>query len=1126
MKQTSWLIRSATISIFALLFSVLFGSYLPAQVDISAQLVGMVTDSTGAVVPGAQLIARNQLTGVETKTASDERGNFSFPSLPTGTYRVSCELTGFEKFVTADVVLQSGQTVTLPIGLTVGSTRQTVQVSAAAVMVNTVTATIQSTVDERILAAMPVWGRDPRETMELLMPGAVAAGTGASYSVPVTSFNGMSGLSNNYRIDGSDSNDYFHGSASPFPPIEDLTEFNVTTNAADASVARGAGGQIEAVMRSGTNDLHGQVWGYFQNAAWNANSWQNNWLDVPRQSQSQQWWGGNAGGPVYIPKLYNGKGKTFFFTSYERTSVSGTSTTTGQTITNAERAGDFTNSPDGIPVINGVATPIINPSSFSTMGQFLAANTNVLPAPTSGLDTYTWHPSQTEIVQTFAGKIDHNFSEKHRLFGSLWWDRDMPTYSDMYYIFGQASWGTQYPNPKATWGLPTKLQDWTFNDTYAISPTTLNNAIVGIKRLLISVTNTYNPQDALFDSSDMGIGAVADVDAPEVQEITFPRAMGVGLWNGYRDNMTQNSYYIVDNFTAVRGRHTLKAGFEFRHYHELKFQTWGAGAGINFSDSNVNVGGTGNGIADMLLGISPNFSQNSTEILDIMYPAREGFVQDVFKFNRRLTFTYGARWEPYLGVRSVPGAFVTFRPGQCSTEFPTAPCGIVAPGDLGVPANLSGDKWADVGPRASFAWDMFGNGKSALRGGYALMPTYQVLIGFNEYTTTAPFGVAYTPNPAAEDLTKPYAQYGSVPFPWKIPVAGDPSNTSIVFPVPVNTKGKDPNFNNAMVHQWNLTYEFEPFKTYLFSVGYVATRGTHLNEDHDMNYPRFVPGASTNDFDNVMSRRPWGPAIETIDQDFADLNSLYQSLQVRFTKRYSHGLTYMGNYTLSSERQIQNGPRYWGDAFLDYYSPGIMHNYALAFSYDVPVPTGGTRLGKAFLGGWTVGGNVTGFSGSYGSVGDYNCAEFNFGTASCNATFVGGSPYSASKGQPQMVSGTQVGLTYLNPNAFLRADQTLVNGAVTTSSAVGQRLFLGNAIAGAFVGPGGFMLNASLSKTFALTERLKLNYRIEAQNALNHTVLNAPDTSYTVVGPNMTNFGVIDSAMNPRMIQMSARFVF
>jgi hypothetical protein len=1124
MKQQYSVLRGAGFCLAALLLSIVFGSPLLAQLDISAQLVGTVTDPSGAVVPAAQLDARNQLTGVEIKTTANDSGNFLFPSLPVGTYTVTCDLAGFQTFITSGIVLQAGGIVTLRITLKVGTSKQTIEVSAAANMVNTVAATIQTTFDERILDAIPIWGRDPREAMELLMPGAVAAGTAASYYVPVTSFNGMSGLANNYRIDGSDSNDYQHGSASPYPPMEDLSEFSVTTNVSDASTGRGAGGQIEAVLKSGTNDLHGQVWGYFQNGAWNANSWQNNWEGIPKNHLSQQWWGGSVGGPVYIPKLYNGKGKTFFFTSYEHTSTSGTSTSAGQTITNEEREGNFTNSPDGIPVINGVPTPVIDPTSFTTMGKFLAAHTDVLPGPTNGVDTYVWNPSRTEVVQSFAGKIDHNFSEKHRLFGSLWWYRDVPTFDDMYYSFGQASWGTQYPNPKATWGEPVKLQDWTINDTYTISPTTLNNVIVGVKRLAISMTNTYNPSNALFNAADLGIGAVGDVNSPDVQQVSFPRAMGMGLWNGYVNPMTQNSYYIADNFTTIRGRHTLKAGMEFRNYHIVMYQTWGSGAGISFSDSNVNVGGTGNGIADMLLGLAPNFYQNNTEGNNLGYPAREAYLQDTFKVSQRLTFMYGARWEPYLGVHSIPGAFVTFRPGQASTEFPTAPVGIVTPGDRGIPPNLSGVKWGDVGPRASVAWDIFGNGRAAFRAGYALMPTYQVLLGFNEYTTTAPFGVSYSPNPAAEDLAHPYAQYGSVPFPWKNPVAGDPNNTKIVFPIPVNTKGKDLNYNNAMVHQWNFTFEFEPFRTYLLSVGYVATRGTHLNEDYDMNYPRFVPGASTNDFANVMSRRPWGPAIQTIDQSFADVNSLYNSLQVRFTKRYSYGLSFMGNYTLSSNEQVQNGPRYRGDAALDYYSPGIMHNFAVVFSYDLPIPTGKARLSKAFLGGWKIGGNTMGSSGSYGSVSDYNCAEFNYGSAGCNATFVGGSPYNPSKGQPQVMSGTQVGVSWLDPSKFIRADQRSVDGVATTSSDVGQRLFLGNAITGVFKGPAAFMLNASLSKTFAFTERFKLNYRIEAQNVLNHTVLNMP--ANTTVGPDMTHFGAINSAWNPRMIQMSARFIF
>jgi hypothetical protein len=1103
---------------------ILFASPLLAQLDISAQIVGTVADPSGAAVPAAQLVAKNQLTGRETRVTSDDMGNFIFSALPIGTYTVTCSLKGFESFATSGIVLQVGNIITLPITLKIGETKQVVEVTAAAAMVNTVTATVQTTFDDRLMEAMPVYGRDARSTLELLMPGAVSAGTAPSYTQPITSFNGMPGTVNNYRIDGSDTNDYVHGSASTYPPVEDLSEFSVTANVADASTARGAGGQIEAVTKSGTNDLHGQAWGYFQNSAWNANSWENNWLDVPKNHLAQQWWGGNAGGPVFIPKVYNGKNKTFFFTSYERTSTSNTTTSAGQTITDAERSGDFSNSPDGIPVINGVSTPHIDPAEFTTMGKFLASHTDVLPAPTSGVDTFVWNPSYNDVNQLFLGRIDENFSEKHRLFGSLWWDRDVPTFNDLYYSFAQASWGSQYPNPAATWGEPNKLQTWTFNDTYTISPNMLNNVIVGINRHDISVTNTYTPGHAPFDSADLGVGAVGDVKAPDVQQIWFDRALGQGLYNGYINPMTQNSWYIADNFTLTKGRHTLKAGVEIRHYRSISYATWGAGASISFHDSNAVYGGSGNSIADMLLGLAPSFSQNNTSGTNILYPAREAYVQDTFKVSRRLSLLYGARWEPFFGISSATNEDVTFVPGQASTVFPTAPVGLVTPGDRGIPPNLVGDKWGDIGPRASVAWDIFGNGKAALRAGYALMSTYQWVMNFTSFASIAPFGVSYSPNPAAEDLVHPYVQYGSVPFPWTTPRAGDPNNSSIVFPDYLNTQGTDRRYNNSAVHQFNFTFEFEPFNTYLFSVAYVGTRGTHLDEYHDMNFPRFVPGVSTNDFANVMSRRPWGPAIQTINMDYSDFNSMYNSLQVRFTKHYSHGLSFLGNYTLSTLAQERNGPRNFADTALDYYSPGATQSFAIAFSYTLPIPTGKTRLSKALLGGWTFGGNVSDTSGAYGAVTDTNCTAYNFSSASCDATFTGGSPYSTSRKAPQLYSGTQVGVQWLNPNKFLPADQYLVNGVATTSPNLGQQLFLGNAITGVFKGPSDFMFNASLSKTFAITERLKLNYRIEAVNALNHTALNTP--ADLTVQPDMSQFGAITTAMNPRLVQMSGRFIF
>lgn len=1109
-----------------------------AQVDISASLSGTVTDQTGALVPNAAVSALNVQTGVRTKTTANETGSYHFVSLQAGTYTVSCSMNGFKTFVASEVVLHAGGGTSLPIALQVGEAAQTVTVSGSSAMVDTETANNLTTIEPSLVEGIPVQGRDPRESMETLMPGATAAGTGASFFIPVTSFNGVSQLTNNYTIDGAAMNDYMHGSAAAdFPQSENIAEFSVASALPDASVGRGAGGQVEATLKSGTNQYHGQVWSYLQNGAWNANSWANNFQGVKRQPFNQQWYGGNVGGPIWIPKLYKGTKRTFFFVSFERTSTSKKSTTTGQTITNAERGGDFTNSPDGIPVINGVPTPVIPTSDFGPIGKTLnsSGGTAVMPAPTSGTDTFTWNPSDVRLVKTWVVRIDENFSDKHRIFGSLWWYNEGHTFEDMYDEFGEASWATQYPNPQATWGEPVQTKVWAINDTYTINPAMLNNFILGLTQTEISVTNTCAPCAGLINPGNTGINSVGDALAPDVQQISTPRSMGMGIYNGYANPMTQHTWDIVDNFTWTKGRHTFKAGLELRNFHELFDQTWGAGGNAGFYDSNSVYGGTGNGIADMMLNGGPlgqfggSFSQNSTQHLDINYPARDAYLQDTIKLKPRLTVMVGVRLEPYFGIRPANNAFVTFRPGQASTVFPTAPVGLVTIGDRGIPKNLTGDHY-NVLPRVSFAWDMLGNGKSALKGGYGEYSDYQYTLGFNGYTTTAPYGVNYSPSQGPGlDLGTPYQQYGSIPFPYKVPTAGTPEAQTLVFPNPVNTQSIDPEYNSGQYHKFNLEYEIEPINTYVFSVAWLATRGTHLNENHNLNWPRFVPGGSSNASANVYSREPYYPdGFNSISTFFSDYNSMYNSLQVQVQKRYSRGLVLMGNYTFSSDT-AQQGCRYQADCALDYYSPGTTHAMSAAFRYQLPtIFSPGQAFASRILDGWAIGGTVHAHTGFYGSVGDYNCNQFNFGSAGCYATYTGGGALlSNRKGVAMDSSGNMIGVTWLDPSKFVRADEVSINGVPTTVPGAGERLFLGNATYGVWKGPASGVedFNASLDKDFKIAESTKFNFHAEAFNILNHTVLQSPGYNNSV-GPNTQGFGIISSAAAPRNIQLSLHFIF
>ena len=1117
----------------------LFGSVSTtafAQVDISASLTGLVADQNGAVIPNAEVVAQNVDTGVQARAVSNGLGSYQFVSLAAGTYTVKCAVKGFKSFMATQVVLHAGGTTTLPVVLQVGATDETVTVSGSSAMVDTETANNLITIDPDLIDAIPVLGRDPRESMEVLMPGATAAGTGASFFIPVTSFNGITQLTNNYDVDGGAMNDYMHGSASAdFPQSENISEFSVASALSDASVGRGAGGQIEATLKNGTNEFHGQFWTYLQNGAWNANPWSNNFQSIARQPFHQEWYGGNVGGPVWIPKLYNGKGRTFFFLSYERTSTSKNSTTSGQTITEAERGGDFSNSPDGIPVVNGVPMPTIPSSDFGPLGQLInsTAGKAILPVATSGIDTFTWNPSDVSLIKTWTVRIDENFSDKHRLFGSLWWYNDNPTFQDMYDEFSEQSWATQYPNPDATWGEPVQTKVWAINDTYAITPSMLNNFVLGITQSEISVTNTWSPGHELFDAANTGIGSVGDVLSPSVQQITTPRYMGVDMWNGYINPMTQYTWDITDNFTLTKGHHTIKAGLELRNYHEVFEQTYDSGGTVSFQDYDSIYGGTGNGIADMLindgpLGLSgPTFYQNSTADLDVNYPAREAYLQDTIKLKPRFTIMLGARLQPYLGVRPVHNDFVTFRPGQASTVFPTAPTGLVTIGDRGIASNLTGDRY-NVGPHASFAWDMLGNHKAALKGGYGLYTNYEVLLGFNGYTTAAPYGVDYYPSPGPGlDLKNPYQQYGSVPFPYTPPGVGSPADATLVFPNPVSTISIDPHYNSGQIHKFNLAFEIEPINTYVFSAAWVATRGTHLYETHNLNWPRFVPGGSTNDTANVYSREPYYPAgFNQISQFFSDYNSMYNSLQVDVRKRASHGLTLMGSYTYSSS-SAQQGCRYEALCSIDYYSPGTVHQMTGAFSYQIPAFFRQNLWADRLLDGWGIGGAGTASTGGYGAVGDYNCDQYNFQSASCYANFTGGNPLLSNRKSVSMSGGSELGVTWLDPTKFIRAGNALENGVSTPLPGVGQRLFLGNAAYGVWKGPASGIqdFNASLNKDFKIVENYKLTFHAEAYNVLNHTVLNSPGYNNTV-GPDTEGFGIISTANAPRNIQLSFHFIF
>jgi len=1107
---------------YACLLAVAFLAFaaIPALgVDIAGKVRGRVVDPSGALVPGATITARGSRTGVEVKTTSAADGTYSFQSLLPGVYSVTCEYPGFKKFATSEITVASQQTTTLDITLTVGDVTQRVEVVAAATQVDTTNAAIQNTLGDRLLMALPVSGRDVRYAAELTQPGTIEGPP--SHTGPTTRVNGTRGnTSNNYKVDGTESIDYYNGSASNFPAPENLQEFTVLTNAYGAKYGTGVGSQVTAVIKSGTNDLHGMGWTYFTNSAWNANSWEGNWTGMPKPSGSQRWFGGNVGGPVYIPHVYDGRNKTFFFVSYEHTSRFFQQLQRQRALTNAERSGDFSNVIDfPVPVINGVETPILSPADFSPMAKALLANASLFPTTSDPNGVLTWMGTGTETSQPFIVKVDQQFGSKHRVFGSLYWYRDDNVWDP---LMGIQFAAPTLPNEGAS-SFNTNLKAWSFNYTYNISPNMLNTVVVGLRPLDIAVLRSRVNED--LNWNNVGVPNMqTETGASPTQVGIFVNGwspQGFTLWGNYDNPLHEYDTYVADDFTWIKGRHTLQAGFDIRTHHNDNYQNWVA-AGAFYFDAG-NQGSTGNPFADFLLGQGAAFEQDSLLNNKLRYPAREAYVQDQIKVSRKLTATLGVRWSPHFGVRESSGKLGAFRPGQQSTEFPHAPLGLVVPGDAGIDPATYPNRYLNFAPRIGIAYDLLGNGKMALRAGYGIYYDYENLLGFDQFATNVPYGFLYTPA-APVSLADPYN--GQKLFPYHIPVPGSEEAKNFIFPpsTVLSLGGFSPDYNAARVHQWNVSYQWEPVKNYLVSAAYVATRGTHLSSSYNLNTPLFIPGASN--ADNEQDRRPY-PYVLNIYENFSGANSWYNSLQVTLNKRFSRGVTILGVYTYSKATDTGDtvGSNFSGGSYRDprrrYLDSGpsgadLRHVLSVTYSWELPFPARAGKWLKVGLGGWVWGGTLRATSGDPLTIS--SPADFDFLSANgAWANYAGGPMYGDHSTRASQAAN------WLNGNVFCPANATGPDCTVDPEAGVSY-LAIGNSKRGMARGPGRFLNNMTLTKRFPFSERWgTLEFRAAAFNVFNHTVLGDPVTDIAERGG---AFGQIYTAGPPRTMQLSIRYLF
>jgi len=393
---------------------------------VNGTFTGVITDATGAVAPNASVTARNTGTSAAFTARSDGEGVYWIRSIPVGVYDITAESPGFQKFEARGIRVQVNEIVRVDIKLNLGSTTETVTVTGAATIVDTSTATLKAVVDQKRIEELPLNGRDPTQLMRLIVgvtpdPNAgVTSGTTYPGVTPV-SVNGGRSNTTNYILDGAQNNDLYSNAPSPLPNPDALQEFSVQTNNFSAEYGRQSGGIVNAITRSGTNQIHGSAFEFVRNNALNAANYFSPVVNGAKVSDGlkRNQFGGTIGGPVVIPKLYNGRDKSFFFFAYQGTVIRRTPNAGSVVVpTPAQRNGDFSGLlPKAIrdPLANQpYPGNVIPPSQFNPISRYIIDNT--LPLPTSGNRVFTSTPNNRDDHQVTV-RGDHSFSDRNRISG-------------------------------------------------------------------------------------------------------------------------------------------------------------------------------------------------------------------------------------------------------------------------------------------------------------------------------------------------------------------------------------------------------------------------------------------------------------------------------------------------------------------------------------------------------------------------------------------------------------------------------------------------------------------------------------------------------------------------------------